>query len=115
MTISAVLGGDDYFDFATTKGLGDFIVWVDSLDINLFPTLSHLADWGWVNDLSVLESEIKFAIDISLPIFSLGKTIEEFLANLSGRKSTAETIMFTNGLSPAEEPAGEWWIDGKPV
>lgn len=115
MTTYAVIGGEQWEDFATTRGHGDFVRWTDTLDPGQYPLLAHLADWGWVNEIDKLEDEIERALEENKPFDSLAKTLQGFLEILSRREAEAESVMLTNGLTPEEDGDGEWWIEGKPV
>lgn len=115
MTIQVILGGDDVQEFSTTTGHGDFIRWTEKLDVEKFPLLTHLADWGWVNEIDKLGAEIAKAMKKSSPKASLKKTLDGFLAVLKDRPKGLESVMLSDGLSSEEEKDGEWWIDGKPV
>ena len=115
MTIQAILGGDDVHEFSTTTGHGDFIRWTESLDAEKFPLVTHLADWGWVNEIDKLTSELRKAMRKRSPKASLKKTLDGFITVLKDRPKGAESVMISDGLSSKEEKDGEWWIDGKPV
>ena len=115
MTVSAIFGGTDWVEFATTRGTGNFMRWVESLDLEQFPLLSHLADWGWVNNLDALALEIPLAIAESSPEESVSQTLSTFRDALTDRPPSAESVMLTNGLSRIDDDEGEWWIGGVPV
>ena len=99
MTIQAIIGGEEFIELATNKGYGDFVRWVDSIPVDKVPLLSHLVDWGWVNDLSELEKELANTIDTYNALPSVKKTAREFLDNLIKRSTKAETVMITDGLT----------------
>ena len=115
MSISMIIGGEQSVEFATNSGHGDFTRWVDSLDVKVYPTLSHLADWGWVNTLDVLLFELEEAVLDKPPMKTIQQTIDGLIAALQGRDAKAETILLTNGMTSDDDEDGEWWIGGKPV
>ena len=97
MAYQIVIGGTDWHEFSTTKGLGDFIRWVDSLNVSDYPNLVHLSEYGWTNDLENLEHEINSAIELHPPVPPVYKTVMGLLTNLSQRENS-ETITISNGL-----------------
>lgn len=115
MTVQAILGGDDVREFSTTTGHGDFIRWARRLDVEEFPLTTHLADWGWVNEIALLPKELSKAMQRVRPHASLKKTLDGFLVMLENRPGKAESVMLSSGLSSEDQEDGEWWIDGKPV
>lgn len=113
MTVSAIIGGEQWVELATTKGLGEFRAWVESLEAKTYPTLSHLLDWGWTNTLDALAFQIEEAVIEKPPNARVQMTINGLLSALETRDSEAETIMLTNGLIPADDELDEWWSKGK--
>lgn len=114
MSIQVVIGGEQWFDFATNRGAGDFTRWVDSLDESDFPLLVHLTDWGWVNEIGDLLEELDRAVQSTPPEESVKNTIDSFRQNLMDRSPVAESVMLTNGLTSQNVDDEEWWINGEP-
>ncbi len=114
MTISAVIGGEQWVDFASTRGMGDFTRWVEILDADEFPLLSHLVDWGWVNEIDDLLDELERGVRNSEPMLSVRNTINGFTSALENKKRKAESVMLTDGLTP-EDVKEEWYINGERV
>jgi hypothetical protein len=115
MTVSGIIGGTQWFDFATNKGMGDFSRWADRLDESTYPAIVHLADWGWVNTLDDLINEINDAVLQYPPTVSVQDIIDSLLEALESRDENAETIMLSNGMTETLDDDTEWWIDGKPI
>jgi hypothetical protein len=113
--MSLVIGGEQWFEFATNRGYGDFVRWVDGLPRVDFPLLWHLVDWGWVNEIDEFELEVEKAIEKREPEGSVAKTVAGLVAALSKRNDDAESVMISDGLIPDDSEPDEWWIDGKPV
>ena len=114
MTISMVIGGELWMDFATNKGTGDFMRWVDKLDAVDFPLLVHLTDWGWVLDIKGLLLELEEAVERIVPDDQLMKTIKNAMTALGNTEEGMESVMLTDGTG-SNETVGEWWIEGSPV
>ena len=115
MTTYAILGGTEWFDFATTRGTGDFMRWAQQLGAADYPLLTHLADHGWVNEIQGLDKELRKAIKAHEPDAALRKTLDDLLRTLKQR-GKAESIMLTDGTSEEiSDGDDEWWIDGEKV
>jgi hypothetical protein len=110
MTTYAIVGGDQWHEFATVRGTGDFIRWVDSLDSEVYPRLAHFSDWGWVNEIEELQFEIESAMEDVEPSQSLRKTLDAFLSALESR-GNAESVVLTDGLVPDDDEDGEWIVE----
>lgn len=116
MSVYLVVGGDLDTQIATNQGLGDFTRWVDSLSVRRYPLLSHLVDWGWVNDLNKLELEIESALASGNPDPDVEDIAQLLLRTLEDRPVGTETVMLTNGLSRVDDVGDDqWWIDGELV
>ena len=114
MSIYALYGGATWEQFATNRGYGDVIRWVQTLPKGKFPRLVHLTDWGWVNEIDELSTEIGDAMRSNPSSSSVKKTLDSFVARLE--ESNGESVMLSNGLSESEDDGdGEWWIDGELV
>ena len=109
MTIYAIIGGENWYDFATNRGMGDFVRWVDGLDSDVYPRLAHLSDWGWVNEIEELQFEIESAVDDIQPSQSVQKTLDAFAVAL--RERDVESIMLTDGLTPDDDEDVEWIVE----
>ena len=108
MSVYLAIGGVVIDQFASTKGMGDFVRLVDRLDDNLFPLLTHLVDWGWVNNLDDLELEIEKALKKKMAS-SVHGTIAGLQSALKDRKNNVETVILTNGLTEDDGKDGTWW------
>lgn len=107
MSIYAVIGGNLSNQIAANKGLGDVMRWLDRLNTTAFPLLSHLVDWGWVNDLDNLRLELSEAVSgkgLSASVKSVLMSIQDALSDIDG-----ETIMLTNGLSTTMPINNDGW------
>jgi hypothetical protein len=113
MTLSVIIGGTEWHEFATVRGSSDFMRWADRLNAVDFPLVVHFADWGWVYDVQQLADEISRAMDAVPPMESVRATLDNFRRILSSAAGT--TVMLTNGMSSDEDrDEDEWWVDGEP-
>lgn len=99
MTVSAIFGGEQWVDFATTKGTGDFMRWADGLVADDFPGIVHLAEWGWTNDLPSLRDELVEAVKKLPPGESLRKTLDGFILAIESAPKGAASVMLSDGLT----------------
>jgi hypothetical protein len=98
MSILAALDGGEPTDLASNLGWGDFGRWVDQLNPEIFPQLSHLRVYGWCQNLPKLAKELEEGLGLRSASGDVASTGKALLEVLTGTK--AEVLTITDGLGP---------------
>ena len=102
MTYYLIVGGTTQQPLASTTGWYDFKVWTDGLNVETYPQLIHLIDWGWSQELDALILELKLALAVAKPAAT---TVEATLRSLLDSlifSEDAHSVFVSDGLGASD-------------
>jgi hypothetical protein len=101
MSYSIQIGSGGFEQIASNEGYADFGAWVESLDVEKYPDLIHLYEWGWCENLDDLKSQIDAAMRDDDP--PKDKTVVETVSGIqqiiADRPADAVVATISAGLS----------------
>lgn len=106
MTLALIIDGEFAADVATNSGWSDFCDWTDALDLAIYPELIHLVDFGWVDNLPMLQKQIEDGIREIRPGASAMEVATGLLKELRKAKK-AEYIIISDGTSDAADDGSD--------
>lgn len=104
MSIYANFDTEEQSQFASNTGWGDVIRWSDSLDVKAASEIVHLCEYGWSQNLPLLQSQLKAAVATQKPASDVVSTVRSLLAAiLDARlgKNKATVLVVSDGTSPS--------------
>ena len=108
MTYSLIIGGTEEFALASTLGWYDFKSWIDKLNVEIYPQLIHLVDWGWCQELDALLLELKLALVASPPQSpTVDATLRSLVDALMFSSDDATSLFVSDGMGPDNKTAAE--------
>jgi len=111
MAYSAIIGGTEQIELASTQGWADAKAWIDELDAETFPLLVHLAEYAWTQDLPGLRKQIIAALKSQPPDDDSVRTTMAGLAlRLKGAKG--ESIFVSDGTAVDDGGEDDGWEGG---
>lgn len=109
MNFQVVIGGDDFREFATGKGLEDFGLWADSLSVSKYFHVVQFVEHGISQDLDSLQKSLELAMKHSAPESESAKDVANgLIASLKQRKADAVSIFITNGVIADDGEDEDW-------
>jgi len=94
----ATIGGEESFALASTRGWHDFKVWVDTLPVEMYPDLIHLAEYGWSQELLDLHRQLLLAVAHKRPNDQVYRTAQNLEGYLLHRDPKAESIFVSDSM-----------------
>ena len=113
MAYSAIIGGVDQFPLVSITGWNDAKAWIDTLDVDQFESLVHLAEYGWTENLAELRGQILAALKASPPDDStVADTMAGLAKTLAGK--TESSIFVSDGTMTDDGKPDAGWVIGQP-
>jgi len=104
MSVYANLDDGQQSQVATTLGWGEVGRMIDDLDADDYPTLIHLREFGWTEDVVSLRPELAAAASESDP------NVKDVLANVLKFVDKADddvVLIISDGMGPDSEDGGD--------
>ncbi len=98
VSISAKLDTGQMEQIATNKGWGEFSRWVRTLEMDQFPVLHHLVEYGWTQKVPEAREQLLTALGgkQSKNVADIGAG----LVTLIREAKLDDVLVITNGLGP---------------
>lgn len=88
---------------ASNTGWSEFCEWVDTTDVEDYPSLHHLTTFGFGNDPADLAEDIQVALDEDDPEDDDVKSVATGLIKALAAMKDAEIVIVSNGMTTGDE------------